>query len=98
LETETLSPSGTAVAPPSGTKVRCFATRTLLDRAEDGLVGLRIDIDVLELADLVAVAVDQVLALPVSDVLDIRHLGPPPRSVEIDDRRYQRTSCASITP
>ena len=44
------------------------ADQALLDRAELVGVGLRVDVDVLELADLLAVAVEQILAAPVGEV------------------------------
>ncbi|HEX5975029.1 MAG TPA: hypothetical protein VFY57_07715 [Rubrobacteraceae bacterium] len=45
----------------------------LLDRVENRLVGLDVDADVLELADLVAVSVDQILAMPLGEVLALGH-------------------------
>jgi hypothetical protein len=45
------------------------ADQTLLDGAEHRLVGLDVDVDVLELADLLPLAVDQRLAVPLGDVL-----------------------------
>ena len=41
----------------------------LLDGGELRLVGLNVDVDVLELADLLAVDVDEQLAVPLGDVL-----------------------------
>jgi hypothetical protein len=54
--------------PASGTKVRWRPIRPSLT-GEHGLVGFDVDVHVLELADLLPVAVDQLLAVPFADVL-----------------------------
>src|SRR5579864_8409261 len=50
------------------------ADEALLDCAEHRLVGLDVHVDILKLADLVAVAVEQLLTAPVRDVADFSHL------------------------
>jgi hypothetical protein len=47
--------------------------RSSAGRAEHRLVGLDVDVDVLELADLLPVAVDQRLSVPFADVLVMGH-------------------------
>src|SRR4029453_19404182 len=54
------------------------ANQALLDGAEHRLVGLDVDVHVLELADLLPVAVDQRLAVPLGDVLVMGHCFLPP--------------------
>jgi hypothetical protein len=49
----------------------------LLDGAEHRLVGLEVDVDILELADLVTIAVEELLAAPVREVADFSDLDLP---------------------
>src|SRR5581483_343665 len=49
------------------------AGQTFLDGAEHRLVCFDVDVDVLKLADLLPVAVDQIFAVPLADVLVIGH-------------------------
>src|SRR5215470_11128053 len=48
-----------------------------LDRAEGRQVGAGVHVDGLQLADLVAVGVDHILATPVPDILRLEHAAPP---------------------
>src|SRR3984885_14665241 len=46
----------------------------LLDGAEHGFVGLDVHVDIFELADLLAVSVDEQLATPVREVANFSHV------------------------
>jgi hypothetical protein len=48
--------------------------QAFLHGAEHRLVGLDVDVDVFELADLLAVSVDQILAVPFGDVLNVSYI------------------------
>jgi hypothetical protein len=62
------------------------ADQALLDGAEHWLVGLDVDVHVLELADLLPIAVDQRLAVPLGDVRVMSHCFLPPCGGRCDTR------------
>jgi hypothetical protein len=68
------------------------ADQALLDGAEHRLVGLDVDVHVLELSDLHPVAVNQRLAVPFGDVLAIGHCCASLR------RTLPRRYAASLAP
>ena len=54
--------------PAERNKREMSSDQPFLDGAEDGLVGLDVDVDVFQLSDLVSVAIDELRAAPFGDV------------------------------